>query len=1122
MKANGPRRPAAGGGGPSPPGSPSGAAPLLTTGPLGVRPAERPLAWLFFAYFFLIATAHYASKSVRQASYVDTLGADQLPWVYLIVALVSLPVLVLYTRLAERSRPERMIVGFCVLHSAALAGFYFALERPGPWAPFAFYVWVTVAFGVAVSQLWLYAQTAFDPRQARRLFALIAAGGLLGGIPGGLMARAVAGWLGTRATVLVAAAVMLLVVVVVALIERVRPAAVVAPPVEAGSVRFREASVGLRTVLESRLLERIAVLMLLTMVAAQMVDLQFNWVVEKATASLDQRTAVFGTFFSVMGVLAFLFQVLFTRRIHRRLGVGVGLRVLPVTVALASLLLLAVVLVGAVPLVVLAAAWTLKLGETGLRHSIDQSSRELLFVPVPEGDRRRGKVFIDVFVQRFAKGAAAVLLLPVTFGLLDPSHVSVMTVLVVAAWLWVAAEARREYVQAFRDGLAPGSAAADPALDTGDLTTIKTLVEWMGSSDDRRVLHAVQLLADHGEGRLVSPLLVHHHDAQVRRVAIEVLAEAGRRDALPLVERAIGDADPDVRATAVRASAALSGDSAADRMRARLGDPDPRIRAAAVAFLLERDGADGAGGAADVLREMLSDGDPEVRAEAAKALGQIASAAGRAELVQLLYDSDREVARAAVRAVQRRADAGDRSPLYLPILTAQMGDRRLKHDAREALVGLGEEAIAGLALFMHSSDEAVEVRREIPRTVARIGGAAAVGSLVAALGTEDAYLRRNVIGSLAALRRREGPLELPPGLVRREVRREASSYMGWLADLAAIGDVRRVRLAGPKVEWSRRRGEPSLLERLIAERMALAVRNLFWLLELRLAPDDVEAAARSVLTGGARLRARALEYLDNTLGQVALRRDVLAVIDDEPVADRLRRAQEEFGIRVGQRSDVLRRLLEADLERRPDHRWLALAALEGLAAEPAADLRPLVDALASDSRDPLVRETAGWLAGWYGASGAVAAAMGQNGYMAPMAHVEMMRVLQGVDLFAHCTAEQVLRLAGIAREMRFDAGETIYRRNRPADTLYCVVDGRVRLTDGDGTAREVASRGRFGVLELLSGRLRTADAVAVEDSRVLAISGDDFFDLLSANVEIVKAIFRRLASPADRGDAGLT
>jgi len=1116
------RRPAERGRGAAPPGSPSGATPLLTTGRLGVRRDERPVAWLFFAYFFLIATAHYASKSVRQATYVDTLGADQLPWVYLLVALVSLPVIVLYTRLAERSRPERMIVGFCVLHSAVLAGFYWALGRPGAWAPFAFYVWVTVAFGVAVSQLWLYAQTAFDPRQARRLFALIAAGGLLGGIPGGLLARAVAGWVGTRATVLVAAAVMLLVVVVVALIERVRPESVVAPPVEAGSVRLREASIGLRTVLESRLLERIALLMLLTMVAAQMVDLQFNWVVEKSTAGLDQRTAVFGTFFSVMGVLAFLFQVVFTRRIHRRLGVGVGLRVLPLTVALASMVLMAVVLVGAAPLAILAAAWTLKLGETGLRHSIDQSSRELLFVPVPEGDRRLGKVFIDVFVQRFAKGAAAVLLLPVTFGLLDPRHVSVMTVVVVAAWLWVAAAARREYVQAFRDGLAPGSASAEPALDTGDLTTIKTLVEWMGSSDDRRVLHAVQLLSDHGEGRLVSPLLVHHHDPLVRRATIGVLAEAGRRDALPLVERAIGDADPDVRAAAVRASAALYGDSAADRMRARLADSDPRIRAAAVAFLLERGAGEGADAAADVLREMLSDGDPEVRAEAAKALGQVATAAGRAELVQLLYDADREVARAAVRAVQRRADAGDRSPLYLPILTAQMGDRRLKHDAREALVRLGEEAIAGLALFMHSSDEAVEVRREIPRTLARIGGPAAVRSLVDALSTEDAYLRRNVIGSMAALRRREGPLELPPGLVREEVHREAASYMGWLADLAAIGDPGRLRMAGPKVEWARRPAEPSLLERLIAERMAVTVRNLFSLLELRLAPDDVEAAARSVLTGGARMRARALEYLDNTLAGGALRRDVMAVLDDEPVADRLRRAREEFGVEVGRRSVVFRRLLEADLERRPDHRWLVMAALETLGADPSTELRPLVSELATASSDPLVRETAGWLAGWYGASGAVAAAMGQNGYMAPMAHVEMMRVLQGVDLFAHCTAEQVLRLAGIAREMRFEAGETIYRRSRPADTLYCVVDGRVRLTNGDGTVLEVGSRGRFGVLELISGKLRTADAVAAEDSRVLAISGDDFFDLLSANIEIVKAIFRRLASPGERDGAGLT
>jgi CRP-like cAMP-binding protein len=47
-----------------------------------------------------------------------------------------------------------------------------------------------------------------------------------------------------------------------------------------------------------------------------------------------------------------------------------------------------------------------------------------------------------------------------------------------------------------------------------------------------------------------------------------------------------------------------------------------------------------------------------------------------------------------------------------------------------------------------------------------------------------------------------------------------------------------------------------------------------------------------------------------------------------------------------------------------------------------------------------------------------------------------------------------------------------------------------------------------GVEEILSGRLRRGTATASSDTLVLAIDAEDFFDLLSNNIEIVKSLFR--------------
>jgi len=141
--------------------------------------------------------------------------------------------------------------------------------------------------------------------------------------------------------------------------------------------------------------------------------------------------------------------------------------------------------------------------------------------------------------------------------------------------------------------------------------------------------------------------------------------------------------------------------------------------------------------------------------------------------------------------------------------------------------------------------------------------------------------------------------------------------------------------------------------------------------------------------------------------------------------------------------------------------------------------------------------------------------------MAPMAQIEMMVFLQGVDLFAHCNAEEVLRLAAIASEQNYDKNEVIFHRDDPADSLYCVVEGRVRLDGGEETGAVIGVNGRFGVFDILSGRSRIGDAVAVTDTRLLVIEAEDFFDLLSNNIEIVRALFRTVITLSEAADERL-
>lgn len=1064
---------------------------------LGVHEGEERAALALFGFFLLLETCHYISKTVRQATYIDSLGAERLPWVYLLLTATSVPVLIVYGRLAGGRPLHRLVAATSAVQGLSLIGFYLLFATGGAWVALLFYLWITTAFGIAISQFWLFSAHVFDPRQARRLFAFVCAGGLLGGLTGGQLARITADLLGTRAGLLVAAALLLL--LAVGLLrwrgQPQLPAAAEAPAQGGGTLE--QARGGFRALRGSRLLLLIAAVMFLTMVVSQVVDVQFNWVVERSTEGLDRRTALFGNFFSMMGVLAFLFQVVATRWIHRALGVGFAMRVLPVTVAAGSAMLLFASGLGAGPM--LAAGGFLKLGETGLRHSLEQSTRELLFFPVPVALRQRAKAYLDVFVQRFAEGTSALALLTVTFGLVAVEHLAWLTFLLVAAWLALTVLARREYVDAFRQGLESGTVRAEAVIDVEDVTTVTTLVASLGSPDVRQVETAIDLLVDNGRGHLIPPLLLYHDEPAVRLRTLDVIARLGRRDAVRLVERRLADTDPEVRSAAVRTLAMLQGRDACELMAPRIGDPDPRVRAAAVVCLALHGDRGMVERADRALSAMVADGEAAVRCEACRAMALLPMPSHQDELVQLLYDTSPEVVREAVATVRRRTVRDGPNPIYLPILIALLRDRRLKRVAREALRGYGSLAVGALELFMQEHQEQILVRRAVPKTIARIGGPVAAGALLAGLELGDTVLRREVIEALVYLRGREPAIELDLEAVRRAVTVDARAYLQALADLSAIGHLDEREGAVPTPPDV----SVPLLEALLRQAMTHHVDNLFGLLDL-LHPDaDLWAAHRSLASGDRTVRAHALEYLDNTLsGRV--RRDLFAVIDEVPLEWKLRQAQQLYGTEVGSRRDTIPRLIKADAEDNPAAAEMALAALHAVWSGRDRDLRPVVAEAARSAAGAVVRETAAWVlrtTGWGSEEEARP--------MAEMARIEKVVALREVDLFGSCSAEQILQLAAIAAERRLSRGEVVYRPSEPAQALFCVVEGRVRVGDDEAAPGEA-----FGVLDILSGRLRAGSAVALEDSLVLEIATDDFFDLLSNSVEIVKAIFRQLTRPS--------
>lgn len=125
--------------------------------------------------------------------------------------------------------------------------------------------------------------------------------------------------------------------------------------------------------------------------------------------------------------------------------------------------------------------------------------------------------------------------------------------------------------------------------------------------------------------------------------------------------------------------------------------------------------------------------------------------------------------------------------------------------------------------------------------------------------------------------------------------------------------------------------------------------------------------------------------------------------------------------------------------------------------------------------------------------------------------VEKVILLQAVDVFSEVPSESLAVVAAIAEELELPADRRLYEEQDASDSMYVVLDGRVRL-ERDG--REVTTAGpseAFGTWALFDDEPRLVAAVTTEPTHVLRVDRDAFFDVLADNVEVTRGVLKALA-----------
>lgn len=363
----------------------------------GVAPDEAPAVLAGVAMFLLLFAGYFMLRPVRETMGIAG-GVDNLQWLFTATFITTLVAIPLFGLLAARARRRRILpwtYGFFALN---LLGFAAAIATApdNPWVARGFYVWLSVFNLLAISVAWSVLADLFAAKQARRLFALMAAGASAGGLLGPLLGVLLVGPLGHAGLMVLATALLLASAGAAMVLQRWRDH----HPLEAGEPLARREPLGgnpfagLTTVFSSPYLMGIASFVVLLASVTTFLYFEQARLVELHFPDREDQTRVFGLLDFVVQSLAILTQLFLTGRIVQRLGLVVLLTAVPVVMAL-GFLWLALAPTFAVFAVVMV---TRRAGE----YALARPGREMLFTAVPAEAKYKAKNVIDTAVYRGA------------------------------------------------------------------------------------------------------------------------------------------------------------------------------------------------------------------------------------------------------------------------------------------------------------------------------------------------------------------------------------------------------------------------------------------------------------------------------------------------------------------------------------------------------------------------------------------------------------------------------------------------------------------------------------------------------------------------------------------------
>jgi len=801
-----------------------------------IKPGEEIIASLLFFYFFLITMPWSIIKAFRTAKLLKDLGPAGLPPAYLLTAILTGFVVVFHSKIQIKLSKQLLITSSLIFFT--LSGLFFWLFWPhgGNWLPLVYWVWANVLVVVLITHFWLTVNDVFNPREAKRLIGFFVSGGILGGFLGGILTFFLKKILLNHLLLFAFSMLFCCVFVVKAIFTTQKKRLQDIPetdhqkkaPPATSKASFRDL---LDSVRKNKYLVLIASMITATMIVATLIDFQFNTVVDEKIIK-DNLEGFYGLFYACVMLFAFVMQLLMTSNLIKRFGMQTSFLLPPVILTLCSLGIAIVPLIAASTLMLFAIL--IKGSEESLSLTLNQSLREILYIPIAPDLKNKAKVFIDMFLSRFAKGITAIILIVLVYFNLRIPYISIISIIFLVIWVMLILKIQREYVRAIKQNINIKHRRTEKAVNEAlDVDYTKLVFDTLESKNRSSVLYAMHVFDLLQQDKL-SPEVQKIISQKSDEVKLNSFGDMFGDEGAAWVSEYDEDLDEQVFKTDI--TEIMSLDSYQDVMKKH----------------------------ADRVMKKSQEAEIE-KMELAKAIGLMEQNAPMIEKLEtLIYDDSPEVSRYAIESAAKL-----RKKEHIPSLIHKLGNPLTQEDAITALQKFGQVALKPLEGFLGNKTKDLVRKKAVVNILARASCKESADVLFRELDKKTDDLDTEIIDALDRIRTEKPEINLTSRIAKRKtlflINKYYRSYIA-LQELPAHKKNEELRLSHQK-------------------ELIRIMMNIFKLLGLFFPHEDILKAYQNIKSGTKNSMAYAVELLDNTLKK-ELRDFILPLIEDRSPAEK--------------------------------------------------------------------------------------------------------------------------------------------------------------------------------------------------------------------------------------------